>query len=114
MSNKNKSKEGIVFSTDPDFKFNYESKEEDSTLPPQQQSLRISLDTKQRGGKEVTLIENFTGSEADLEKLGKELKSKCGTGGSVKDGQIIIQGDQRKKITEHLSKLGYKYKLSGG
>lgn len=113
MSKKSKDKFGFVFSTDPDFKFEKEGGKQD-TLPPQQQDLRVWLEKNHRGGKTACVIKNFVGSEEDLEKLGKELKTKCGTGGSVKDGEIIIQGDQRKKLGEILAKLGYKFKLAGG
>ncbi|MBK7035561.1 MAG: translation initiation factor [Bacteroidetes bacterium] len=113
MAKKNNDKFGFVFSTDPDFKFE-KDKEKQNTLPPQQQDLRVWLEKNHRGGKTACVIKNFIGSDEDLEKLGKELKTKCGTGGSVKDGEIIIQGDQRKKLGEILTKLGYKYKLAGG
>jgi len=113
MAKKNKDKFGFVFSTDPDFKFEEEPISQ-NTLPPQQQELRIWLEKNHRGGKTACVIKNFMGREEDLEKLGKDLKTKCGTGGSVKDGEIIIQGDQRKKLGEILTKLGYKYKLAGG
>ncbi len=113
MAKKSNDKFGFVFSTDPDFKFE-KDKESKNTLPPQQQDLRIWLEKNHRGGKTACVIKNFVGTEEDLEKLGKELKTKCGTGGSVKDGEIIIQGDQRKKLGEILTKLGYKYKLAGG
>lgn len=108
MSKKNKSdKHGFVYSTDPNFQF--ENKEEQSveTLPAKQQKLRIRLETKHRGGKTVTLIEGFIGKEEDFEELGKKLKSYCGTGGSAKDGEIIIQGDQRDKILQWFQKNGY-------
>src|SRR5690348_16913947 len=99
MSKKNKSdKHGFVYSTDPGFKFQSEEEPTAETLPAKQQKLRIRLDTKQRGGKTVTLIEGFAGKEEDLEDLGKKLKNHCGTGGAAKDGEIIIQGDQRDKI----------------
>jgi len=108
MSKKNKpDSKGFVYSTDPDFRF--EANEEYSeTLLPAQQKLRIRLDTKHRAGKAVTLIEGFNGKEEDLEELGKKLKSFCGTGGSAKDGEIIVQGDQREKALQWLIKNGYK------
>ena len=98
---------GFVYSTDPDFSF---APEQDTrvTLLPAQQKLRIRLDTKHRGGKAVTLVEGFIGLEADLEDLGKKLKSFCGTGGSAKDREIIVQGDQRDKVLQWLLKNGYK------
>jgi translation initiation factor 1 len=102
---------GIVYSTNPDFKYQYDEKTEPDTLPPQQQNLRVSLDKKQRAGKKVTLITGFTGKTADLEKLGKEVKFKCGVGGTVKDGIILIQGDCRTRISELLTKSGYKTKI---
>lgn len=106
MSKKKIPTNGIVYSTDPGFKPEEEIHEE-VTLTSSKQPLRIKLDTKHRGGKTVTLIDGFIGTEEDLEKLGKQLKTFCGTGGSAKDGQIIIQGDQRNKITEWLKKNGY-------
>ena len=108
MSKKNKAdNNGFVYSTDPDFKFD-ESAESVDTLPAAQQKLRIRLDTKQRGGKAVTLVEGFTGTDDDLQDLGKKLKGFCGTGGSAKDGEIIVQGDQRDKVLLWLQKQGYK------
>jgi len=98
---------GLVYSTDPGFKPQSDEKEEQETLPPAQQKLRIRLDTKQRAGKAVTLIQDFTGSNKDLEELGKKLKSFCGTGGSAKDGEIIVQGDNRDKVLQWLLKNGY-------
>ncbi|NVO21609.1 MAG: translation initiation factor [Bacteroidetes bacterium] len=112
MSNKNQ-KGGIVYSTNPDFHFEKEVQEV-STLPPQQQNLRVQLDKKQRGGKQVTLITGFIGTTADLETLGKLLKSRCGTGGSAKDGEIHVQGDNRQKVLAYLVQAGYKVKLAGG
>jgi translation initiation factor 1 len=108
MSKKNQSdKHGFVYSTDPDFRFEGEEQQQADTLPAKQQKLKIRLDTKQRGGKAVTLVEGFVGKEEDCEDLGKKLKNYCGTGGSVKDGQIIIQGDQRDKVLQWLQKNGY-------
>ncbi|KXK47777.1 MAG: translation initiation factor eIF-1/SUI1-like protein [Bacteroidetes bacterium OLB10] len=113
MSNKNKNRSGIVYSTNPDFKPQQEETQQE-TLPPSQQDLRVLRDSKQRGGKTVTLIRGFVGSEDDLEKLTKLLKTKCGTGGSTKDGEIIIQGDKREQVMEILLKEGYRAKKAGG
>jgi translation initiation factor 1 len=99
---------GLVYSTDPDFKLPGENTAEQETSEPSQQKLKIRLDTKHRAGKAVTLIEGFIGTLADMEELGKKLKSFCGTGGSVKDGEIIVQGDNRDKILQWLHKNGYK------
>jgi len=98
---------GLVYSTDPDFKIEEPETETVQTIPPGQQQLRIRLDTKQRAGKAVTLIQHFKGTNQDLEELGKKLKSFCGTGGSVKDGEIIVQGDNRDKVLQWLLKNGY-------
>jgi len=98
---------GLVYSTDPNFKMAEDSVEEQETLPVANQKLRILLDRKQRAGKSVTLIEGFIGKEADREELGKKLKAFCGTGGSVKDNEILIQGDNRDKILQWLQKNGY-------
>ncbi len=99
---------GFVYSTDPDFSFQAETNEKRETLPAAQQKLKIRLDAKHRAGKVVSLIEGFIGTNDDLENLGKQLKNVCGTGGSVKDNEIIIQGDQREKILQWLVKNGYK------
>jgi translation initiation factor 1 len=108
MSKKHKpDKSGFVFSTNPDFKFEGDSNEEHDTLPPSQQLLKVKLETKHRAGKIVTLVLGFTGTEEDAAALGKQLKSFCGTGGSVKDHEIIIQGDQRDKVVTYLQKNGY-------
>ncbi|MBN8876423.1 MAG: translation initiation factor [Chitinophagaceae bacterium] len=108
MSKKNKAdNRGFVYSTDPDFKFE-EAAEQGETLPAAQQKLRIRLDTKQRAGKAVTLIEGFSGKDDDLQDLGKKLKTFCGSGGSAKDGEIIVQGDHRDKVLQWLLKQGYK------
>lgn len=97
----------VVYSTNPDFKYETYEEEEVETLPKQQQKLRVALDRKNRGGKTVTLITGFTGSENDLKELGKTLKSKCGVGGSAKDNEIIIQGDFKERIYKMLIEMGY-------
>ncbi len=108
MSKKNKpDTRGFVYSTDPGFQFEPENDAEQITLVPAQQKLRIRLDTKQRAGKAVTLVTGFIGQAADLELLGKQLKNYCGTGGSVKEGEAIVQGDQREKVLQWLLKNGY-------
>lgn len=108
MSKKNKpDARGFVFSTDPGFRFEEDGADEQETIVPAQQKLRIRLDTKQRAGKAVTLVTGFIGKADDLEQLGKQLKNFCGTGGSVKDGEAIVQGDQRDKVLQWLLKNGY-------
>lgn len=115
MSNKHKLRSGVVYSTNPDFQYaSNKNAAGQSTLPPNHQDLRIQLDKKQRGGKMVTLITGFIGTIDDLEALGKLLKSRCGVGGSAKEGEIIIQGDHRERILKILLELGYKAKRSGG
>ncbi|HLT06189.1 MAG TPA: translation initiation factor [Cyclobacteriaceae bacterium] len=108
-----KKRDGIVYSTSADFDY-HNSEEEQLTLPPQQQHLRVQLDKKSRGGKQVTLVTGFVGSEDDLKELGKLVKNKCGVGGSAKDGEILIQGDLRDKVLDILQQQGYKAKKSGG
>jgi len=109
MNKKNKvDNRGFVYSTDPNFRFEEEQNDKE-TLAPEQQKLRVRLDTKHRAGKSVTLVEGFSGNTNDLEDLGKKIKSYCGTGGSVKDGLIIIQGDQREKILQYLIKNRFKH-----
>lgn len=98
---------GLVYSTDPNFKIAGDETEHQETLAAAQQKLRVLLDKKQRAGKAVTLVTCFAGKEADMEALGKQLKTFCGTGGSVKDGEIIIQGDNRDKVLQWLQKNGY-------
>lgn len=105
----------VVYSTNPDFSYEIEDDEEQNTLDKNKQNLRVSIDKKNRGGKVVTLITGFQGTEDSLKELGKLLKSKCGVGGSAKDGEIIIQGDFKTKIIELLVKEGYtKTKGIGG
>ena len=111
---KNKSNGGIVYSTNPNYQYPDKSTSEPATLPPQQQDLRIFLEKKHRGGKTANVIKGFVGSQDDLEVLGKLLKTKLGTGGSAKDGEIIIQGDFRDKILQMLLEKGYKAKKAGG
>ena len=106
MSKKKSSSNGIVYSTDPNFRPEDDPAPEE-TLLPKQQRLKVRLDTKHRSGKAVTLVEGFAGTEKELEDLGRTLKTHCGKGGSVKDRQIIVQGDQRDKITQYLLKNGY-------
>lgn len=105
---------GVLYSTDPNFKYTEAEKEEPALLPNEQQKLRVSLDKKNRSGKEVTLVTGFEGPEDVLKSLGTELKRKCGTGGSVKDNEIIIQGDKRDQIVRILIDLGYSKTLKKG
>ncbi|GAA4836573.1 translation initiation factor [Algivirga pacifica] len=117
MSKKNnndndwKERLGMVFSTNPDFEYDYDEEDTEETLPPAQQKLYVSLDKKGRKGKVATLVEGFVGTEEDLKALGKQLKSKCGVGGSAKEGEILIQGDFKEKVKELLLADGYKVKL---
>ena len=104
----------VVYSTNPDFDYSYDGDEEQETLDPEDQLLYVSIDRKRRAGKEVTLVEGFVGSDHDLKDLGKILKSKCGVGGSVKDGEILIQGNHRDKVMAVLEKEGFKTKRKGG
>jgi translation initiation factor 1 len=114
MSKKKKERVDVVYSTNPDFEFTYDSNEEQETLSPQHQDLRVQLDRKQRNGKDATLITGFIGKTEDLEVLGKLLKQKCGVGGSVKDGEILVQGNQVQKIMNLLIEMKYKVKKIGG
>lgn len=112
MSKKNdwKTREGVVYSTNAEFNYSHGESGEQNTLPPAQQILRVLLDKSGRAGKQVTLVTGFVGTSADLESLTKTLKTKCGVGGSCKDGDILIQGDVRDKVVAMLTKEGYKAK----
>jgi translation initiation factor 1 len=110
---KNKTNSPFVYSTNPDFSYGSDDNGAKETLPAAQQKLIVQKSIKGRGGKVATLVTGFIGKEDDLENLGKLLKSKCGVGGSVKDGEILIQGELRSKVAEILTKEGYKVKVSG-
>lgn len=106
---------GVVFSTDPNYAYSHGEDEQAETLPPAQQQIRLVLDKKQRKGKAVTLVTGFVGSNDDLKALGKLLKTKCGVGGTVKDGEVLIQGDFRDKLLQIMLAEGYKQtKKAGG
>lgn len=110
-----KRRQGVVYSTDPDFEYTHQQDEEHDTLPANKQRLRVLIDRKGRNGKAVTVVSGFVGTSDDLKQLGKMLKSKCGVGGTDKDGEILIQGDHRNKVIELLKKEGFAdVKPSGG
>tara|TARA_B100001057_G_scaffold491766_1_gene582693 strand:+ start:459 stop:800 length:342 start_codon:yes stop_codon:yes gene_type:complete len=113
MKKKQKNISGVVYSTNKNFDYSYEDQLEEDTLPPNEQDLRILLDRK-KGGKVVTAVIDFVGTKEDLKTLGKEIKTYCGVGGTVKEGEILIQGDFRDKIIVLLNKKGYKAKKKGG
>lgn len=108
-----KARLGVIYSTDPDFKFRTETRPEAETLPPAGQDLRVWLDRKRRAGKVVTLIRGFVGRDDDLQELARLLKSRCGVGGAAKDGEILIQGDHRDRVVEILTRSGYRCKKAG-
>lgn len=114
MAKNKKERINVVYSTNPEFQYNFEEDQEAETLEPKFQKLYVSIDRKQRGGKEVTLVEGFIGGEDDLKELAKLLKSKCGVGGTAKDGEIIIQGNFKEKVFDLLVKEGYHVKKKGG
>jgi translation initiation factor 1 len=113
MSKKAQQRIGIVYSTNPDFEFSLDNEPATETLSPNQQNLKVQLDKKARAGKQVTLVTGFVGQDADLQTLGKQLKSLCGAGGSAKDGEVLVQGDFRDKILGWLLKEGYRAKKVG-
>lgn len=114
MAKNKKERINVVYSTNPEFQYNFEEDQEAETLEPKLQKLYVSIDRKQRGGKEVTLVEGFIGTEDDLKELGKLLKSKCGVGGTAKDGEILIQGNFKEKVFDLLVKEGFQVKKKGG
>lgn len=113
MPNDWKTRLGTVYSTDPDFKYETEREPEPDTPPARRQELRVWLDRHQRAGKAVTVVRGFIGRDEDLQALGRTLKTRCGVGGSVKEGEILIQGDHRDRIVEILTKAGYRCKKAG-
>lgn len=111
---KKKNRVNVVYSTNPDFSYEEDQDDEMETLAPEKQQLKVWIDKKQRAGKEASIVKGFVGTESDLKDLAKKIKQACGTGGSVKDGEIIIQGDKRDAIIAMLTKEGYKAKKAGG
>ncbi len=113
MANDWKERLGVVFSTDPDYRYDTAQQQQEQTLPPSQQNLRVWLD-RLKGGRTATVVRGFVGSQQALAELGKELKTRCGVGGTAKDGEIIVQGDHRDRIVELLTRAGYRCKRAGG
>ena len=113
-SNDWKDRLNVVFSPNPDFRYETDDEPEAETLEPGKQNLKVCIDRKQRAGKSVTLVQGFVGTEDDLKELAKMLKNKCGVGGSAKDGEILIQGEFKQKVYDLLVQAGYKAKMSGG
>lgn len=109
-----KARLGMVYSTDPNYRYETARETEPETLPPARQQLRVWLDRRQRAGKTATLVKGFVGSDADLRELARMLKTGCGVGGAAKDGEIIVQGDHRDRVLEILAKAGYGCKKAGG
>jgi translation initiation factor 1 len=109
-----RNREGIVYSTNPDYQYAKSSHETRVSIPPEEQDLKVYLDRKQRAGKTVTIIRGFIGKGEEIESLAKTIKTRCGTGGTVKDGEIIIQGDFREKVMQYLQSMGCKVKKAGG
>ena len=105
-----KARLGVVYSTNPDFQYETEADAEAETLPPGEQRLLVTIDRRNRGGKQVTLVTGFVGTTDDLKELGKTLKTRCGVGGSAKDGEITVQGDFRDKVVALLKEMGYNAK----
>lgn len=114
MANDWKSRLGVVYSTNSDYQYTTDQEEQPQTLPPAEQNLRVWLDRKQRGGKTATIVRGFVGRDEDLSELARMLKTRCGVGGSAKEGEIIIQGDHRDRVVELLAQAGYKCKKAGG
>ena len=114
MAKKHQRRQGVVYSTDPNYQYTEAEESEADTLPIAQQTLKVQLDKKARGGKKVTLVTGFKGTERDLKELGKMLKSRCGVGGTAKAGEIIIQGDFVVKVLQILQDQGYPVKKVGG
>lgn len=114
MGKNKKERVNIVYSTNQDFDYDYGEEQEEETLEPGDQDLRVQIDRKNRKGKEATLITGFIGTEEDLKDLGKTLKSKCGVGGTAKDGEILIQGNHKEKVFNLLMDMGYRVKKAGG